>query len=318
VIAAATLRGEWLAWWRGLGATGRWLPLALAGALQAGHAALGGWRGDHLSLAAAALGVYYAGPRLRAVGRFFLPLLIMIVVYDAQRYWVTAGRGPIRVAEPRAWELAWFGLNDGGRLVTPAEWWQTRTHGTLDLACGAAYLLFVPGFLAAAAWWRFGEKRPAAQTVMNAMLALNLAGYAIYLLYPAAPPWYFDRYGPGPAVLTAAPEAAGALRFDALLGVTWFAEYYGRNANVFGAIPSLHVGQTFLAVLFAWHFRSLRGLTTGFWLLMTFASAYLNHHYLVDGVAGMALAALIFGAAVAWARRSAGPMEPGSASPAPP
>lgn len=294
--AAAAWRAEWLAWWRGLGPAARWLPLAPALLLPGAHAALGGGRGDHLSLAAAALGVYYAGPRLRAVGRFFLPLLIMVVVYDAQRYWVTTVRGPIRVAEPRAWELAWFGLNDGGRLVTPAEWWQTRTHGALDLVCGAAYLLFVPGFLAAAAWWRFREKRAAAQTVMTAMLALNLAGYAIYLLYPAAPPWYVDRYGLGPAVLSAAPEAAGAARFDALLGVDWFAGYYGRNANVFGAIPSLHVGQTFLAVLFAWRFRSLRGLTTGFWLLMTFASAYLNHHYLVDGVAGMALAALVFGA----------------------
>lgn len=307
MISRVELREEWQGWWRGLRSVGRWLPLMLALALQGGHAALGGWRGDHLALAAAALGIYYAGPRLRAVGRFFLPLLVMVVIYDAQRYWVTAARGPIRVAEPREWELAWFAMADGGRVVTPAEWWQTRTHGALDLVCGAAYLLFVPGFLVAAAWWRFLEKRPAAQAVMNAMLGLNLAGYAIYLLYPAAPPWYVDRYGLGPAVLTAAPEAAGALRFDALLGVSWFAEYYGRNANVFGAIPSLHVGQTFLAVLFAWRFRSLRGLTTGFWLLMTFASVYLNHHYLVDGVAGMALAALVF----AWARRNAGPSRRG-------
>ena len=107
---------------------------------------------------------------------------------------------------------------------------------------------------------------------MWAMLGLNLAGYVGYLVYPAAPPWYVDRYGLGPALLTAPPEAAGAARFDALLGVSWFAEYYGRSANVFGAIPSLHVGQTFLAVLFAWRWRSLRGFTTGFWLLVTFAA----------------------------------------------
>jgi hypothetical protein len=285
---------EWRAWWSALAPARRWLPLAIAAALLGGHGAMGGLRGDHGWLAAAALGIYYAGPRLRPVGRFFLPLLIMVVVYDAQRYWVEAARGPVRVAEPRAWELAWFGVSDGSRTVTPAEWWQTRTHPALDFVCGAAYLAFVPGFLAAAAWWRFREKRTGAQAAMGAMLALNLAGYAGYLIYPAAPPWYVDRYGLGPALLAAPPEAAGALRFDALLGVSWFSEYYGRSANVFGAIPSLHVGQTFLAVLFAWRFRSLRGFTTGFWLLMTFASVYLNHHYLVDGVAGMALAAAAY------------------------
>ena len=78
--------------------------------------------------------------------------------------------------------------------------------------------------------------------------------------------------------------------------MTWFADIYGRNANVFGAIPSLHVGQTFLAVLFAWRFGSLRAVATGFWLLVTFGSVYLNHHYLVDGVVGMLFAV---GAAVA-------------------
>ncbi len=112
-----------------------------------------------------------------------------------------------------------------------------------------------------------------------------------------------DHYGLGPAILSAAPEAAGAARFDALLGVRWFAGYYGRNANVFGAIPSLHVGQTFLAVLYAWQFRSLRGFTTGFWLLVFFASVYLNHHYVIDGLVGMVFALGVWVGVRWWARR---------------
>jgi membrane-associated phospholipid phosphatase len=140
---------------------------------------------------------------------------------------------------------------------------------------------------------------------MWAMLWLNLAGYATYLIYPAAPPWYVDHYGLGPAILSAAPEAAGTLRFDALLGVHWFAVYYARNANVFGAMPSLHVGQTFLAVLFAWQFRSLRIVATGFWLLVFFASVYMNHHYIVDGLAGMVFAAGVWAAFRGRLRRAA-------------
>ncbi len=236
-----------------------------------------------------------ASRRWREIAVFFLPLVLMVAIYDAQRHWVTAWRGPIRVAEPRAWELAWFGVptEDGGK-ETMAAWWQRHPHAAFDAVCGAVYLGFVPVFVALAAWWRFRERRLRGQDVMWAMLWLNLAGYATYLLYPAAPPWYADHYGLGPAVVTAPPEAAGAARFDALFGVTWFANYYAKSANVFGAIPSLHVGQTFLAVLFAWRFRSLRVIATAFWALVTFSSVYLNHHYLVDGVSGMAFAAVVF------------------------
>lgn len=268
------------------------------------HMLLDGLRSDHVVLAGGALAAWLAPSRARPLARFVAPLLLMLAVYDAQRYWADAVRGTVRVAEPHRWELAWFGVQAGARTITPAAWWQTHTSTALDVICGAAYLLFVPVFLGLAAWWRFREKRAEGETLMWAMLWLNLAGYATYLFYPAAPPWYVDRYGFAPVVLDAPPEAAGAARFDAALGVTWFADYYGRNANVFGAIPSLHVGQTFLAVLFAWRFRSLRGLTTAFWLLVLFASVYLNHHYVVDGLVGVGYAVVVGVALERWSRRS--------------
>jgi len=297
------LQTEWAGWWRGLSGWARVCPLGLALAYGGSHAALRKLRGDHLALAAAGLAVYYAGPRLRAAGRFLLPLLIMAVVYDAQRYWAGGWRGRVRVAEPHAWELAWFGVATETGRATPAEWWQAHTHTVLDALTGAAYLLFIPVFMGCAAWWRFREKRAEGEQVMWAMLFLNLAAYATYLVYPAAPPWYVTSYGLGEAVLSALPEAGGAARFDALFHVRWFADYYGKNANVFGAIPSLHVGQTFLAVLYAWQFRSLRTLVTGFWATVVFGSVYLNHHYLVDGVVGMVFAAGAWAMMGAWVRR---------------
>ena len=285
-----TIRREWTSWWHGLGGWARWLPLPGALLFLGAHAMLGGLRSDHALLMIGLLASYYAGPRVRPGLLFFLPVIIVGSVYDAQRYWADGLRAVVRVAEPHFWELNWFGIMDGGHEMTPAAWWQTRTHAAWDLICGAAYLLFIPVFFVTAGWWRFKERQPGSELVMWAMLCLNLAGYAAFLIYPAAPPWYVDHYGLGPAILSAAPEAAGAARFDALLGVDWFAGYYGRNANVFGAIPSLHVGQTFLSVLYAWQFRSLRLLITGFWLLVFFASVYLNHHYVVDGLVGMVFA----------------------------
>ncbi len=303
MTAGATIRREWGDWWDGLGAAARWLPVLGALGFLAVHAGLGGLRPDHGLLAGVVLAGYYAGPRVRLFFLFLLPILIVGAVYDAQRYWADALRATVHVAGPHQGELDWFGLAEGGRLVTPAAWLQTRTRAAMDLACGAAYLLFIPVFFGVAGWWLFKAKIRDADLVMWAMLGLNLAAYATYLLYPAAPPWYVDHYGLGPAILSAAPEAAGAARFDALLGVRWFAGYYGRNANVFGAIPSLHVGQTFLAVLYAWQFRSLRGFTTGFWLLVFFASVYLNHHYVIDGLVGMVFALGVWVGVRWWARR---------------
>jgi membrane-associated phospholipid phosphatase len=305
-MRADAIRQEWLEWWGGLGWRSRWLPPFVAAAYLGANAALGGLRGDHVALAAAGLGLHYAGPRLRELFRFLFPLLIMAVAYDAQRYWADSLRAPVRVSEPRAWELSWFGIRGPGGLQTPAQWCQSHTRPYLDAVAGVAYLLFIPMYLGYAAWWRFVERRPGALLAMWAMLWLNLFAYATYLAYPAAPPWYVDHYGLGPAVLQAPPEAAGAARFDALFHVAWFAGIYGRNANVFGAIPSLHVGQSFLAVLFAWRFRSLRCLTLAFCLLVTFSSVYLNHHYLVDGVVGIVFAVLASAVVRAWERSRAG------------
>ncbi|MEY2881126.1 MAG: hypothetical protein RLZZ15_3506, partial [Verrucomicrobiota bacterium] len=149
----------------------------------------------------------------RSVAFFFLPFALLLAAYGSQRLWIDAARARVRVAEPRAWELAWFGVTraDGAR-ETVAAWWQRHPHAVLDVVCGAAYLAFAPAFLAAAAWWRFGKNIPRADRVMWAMLALYLAGIATYALYPAAPPWYADRFGFGPAALDAAPDAAGLAR----------------------------------------------------------------------------------------------------------
>lgn len=283
----------------------RWsIGLAGAGLFVGFHAVLRGLRPDHVWLVLAGLAAWVATGRARAIAAFFAPLLIVGAVYDAQRYWADAIRGPVHVAEPYAWELAWFGLRtSAGNLITPAQWWQGHPDAWLDFVGGVGYLTFIPIFLGLAAWWRFRERRPEAQEVMWAMLWLNLIGYATYLAYPAAPPWYVDHYGLGPVYLAAPPEAAGTARFDALLHVHWFADYYRRNANVFGAIPSLHVGQTFLAVLYAWRFRSLRIVATSVWVVVLFASVYFNHHYLIDGLIGMAYAAGVVVALNGWRRR---------------
>lgn len=265
-----------------------------------------------LVLAVAATVVVATCHRWRAFALFAAPFLIQLLVYDRQRMLSPAVTGmTIDVTGPRDWELAWFGIRTAHGLVTPAEWFQTHTTPVLDVVCGLVYLGFMLGFVVLAAWWRFGERRTEAQVVMWALLTLHLIGYTVHLLHPTAPPWYVDAYGTGPAIATAPPEAAGGLRFDHALGVSWYASQYGDSSSVFGALPSLHVGQTFLAVLFAWRFRSLRVVATAFLGLVLLSSVYLNHHYVVDGLAGMLIAGMVFAATVYLPRRTGSSLRPG-------
>lgn len=86
-------------------------------------------------------------------------------------------------------------------------------------------------------------------TLAWGFLLVNLIGMFDWLVFPAAPPWYVAQYGAGPAQLDATPSAAGAARFDELLGVHYFADFYARSGNVFGAMPSLHVAYPTLVFL---------------------------------------------------------------------
>ena len=101
-------------------------------------------------------------------------------------------------------------------------------------------------------------------------LFVNLIGFAGYYLHPAAPPWYAINYGFEP-ILDTPGNVAGLGRFDTLTGLSIFDSIYGRNANVFAAVPSLH------AIIMA-----------GIWG----TAVYTSHHYIIDVTLGICCALL--------------------------
>jgi hypothetical protein len=122
-------------------------------------------------------------------------------------------------------------------------------------------------------------------------LLVNLLGFVVYYLYPAAPPWYVQQYGfhflpktPG--------NTAGLARFDAFFGLTVFRSLYAKGSNVFAAMPSLHSAYPLIVFYYAW--RNRLGLATaGFGVLTAgiwFAAVYTSHHYVLDVLAGIACA----------------------------
>ena len=73
--------------------------------------------------------------------------------------------------------------------------------------------------------------------------------------------------------------------------------FYGKSADVFGAIPSLHVVYPFLATVYGWPLRRFRWVAVGYFLLVCFSAVYLNHHYLIDLFVGLGIALLVMAAA---------------------
>ena len=296
---------DWPKWWSEQSSMSRVFPVAFVTVWWASLIALGGFRGDHLNLGLLILILSYTGRPSRILLNFLLPLLMTGIVYDSQRFYSDYIRGPIHVTEPYNFDKRFFGISTPQGVLTPNEWFQLHTHPVLDLIAGFFYLTFVALFLGIAGYFRFwlgrhgtskcsaSAIRAQAPRLMWGFFWLNVVGYTTYYWYAAAPPWYVSLYGLGPANMSARPNPAGCIRFDQILGTHFFTEMYGRSADVFGAIPSLHIAYPLLAVYFAFKFGSLQAFSIFFFLVMCFSAVYLNHHYVLDLLWGASYAVMI-------------------------
>jgi membrane-associated phospholipid phosphatase len=204
-------------------------------------------------------------------------------------------RGTVHVGDLFELEARLFSVAtaEGPRALSDVV--SRHTSRWLDALSGATYFLFLIEVVAVAAYLFF-RARPKALEVSVGFLLVNLVGWAIWFVYPAAPPWYVDQYGMGPAVLDVVSSPAGLARVDAWLGLPLATTFYSKSANVFGALPSLHVAYaTLVAVVAAPLGGWLRWATIGFALSMAFSAVYLRHHYILDVVAGSVLAVFVGG-----------------------
>lgn len=201
-------------------------------------------------------------------------------------------RGKVHVGDLLELDARWFSIATTGGSVPLTDAIARLQHPALDLLCGATYLLFLLEVFGIAVYLFFRE-RPKMLEVSLGFLTVNLLGWIVWFLYPAAPPWYVDAYGLGPVVQDAISSPAGLTRLDAVLGAPVAQTFYAKSANVFGAMPSLHVAYATLVACVAWpRGGTLRVLTLLFALSMVFSAVYLRHHYVLDVVAGMLLAGL--------------------------
>jgi hypothetical protein len=278
------------------------LPFVVWGAawLAAGHG-----RVEHavIMLGVPLLAFASAGGKRLFLG--LLPIGLLGLVYDSMRFVTNVGltKERVHLCDLRALDMRIASASVGGERGTVHDWAQAHPSTTLDLISAVPYGTFIFVIIGFAVYL-YAKDYPRMRLFGWAFLVLNLAAFATYHFYPAAPPWYFHEHGCTVDLAALPSEGPNLARVDALLGIDYFRSFYGRAAEVYGAVPSLHVAYPLLILLFGWRILRWPGrlFTVTFFVAMCTAAVWLDHHWLIDIVIGLAYTLTIFAVFVAYAR----------------
>lgn len=213
--------------------------------------------------------IYLAAIRLRldrGLARGLADVSLTFVVYGALTP-LLAPLGARAIDAPlRAFEQALLGTT----LVELAE---PFASPELTLLFGLIYSIHVPLFLVPAALhWRAGRPERAERLLLTLALAMYL-GFVGYALFPA--------YGPVGAMTGLRPLGENA--------ATQVVATYG---VALGTFPSLHAGVSAAVAIDGWRTSRRWGIVlTAIAALIWLSTIYLRYHWLLDLLAGLALAA---------------------------
>ncbi len=252
---------------------------------------------------------YLSGPTRRFILGFTV-FIIFWVLFDSMKAFPNYRYNVVHIADIYGLEKRLFGIRGADGVVrTPNEFWLVNHTTFLDIAAGCFYLCWIPLPLAFAGYLFYRDKEAFFRFSLS-FLFVNLVGFVIYYVCPAAPPWYVEQYGfvfnphtPG--------NTAGLGRWDAYFHVHVFAGLYAKSSNVFAAMPSLHASYPFTVLYYGLRYR-MRWWNALFALIMVgiwFAAVYASHHYVLDvlagiccGVVGISVFNYLYGR-VGWFRR---------------
>ncbi len=257
------------------------LYLVLAGLLI-------GWKTDQLFLVLPFNGCFYlSGPSRRFILGFSV-FIVFWILFDFMKAFPNYRYHSVNIEGIYTLEKHLFGIRDAtGVLLTPNEYWRSHTLPFLDILSGFFYLCWIPLPLAFAGYLFYKDKRNFFYFALT-FLMVNLLGFIIYYVCPAAPPWYVQLYGfhfnphtPG--------NTAGMGRFDNYFHVSVFSSLYAKSSNVFAAMPSLHASYPLTVFYYGlktrmkWANLLFGTIMCGIW----FAAVYSSHHYVLDVLAGI-------------------------------
>ena len=240
-------------------------------------------------LIAILFGVMVAIKPTRRFTLYMLPWFLFGFIYSSMRFLPNYEVNPIDVKGLYDAEKSLFGITTAAGTVIPGEWFAAYHWPVVDFMAGLFYLCWVPVPIIFSIYLYFTKRYQWVFRFTWAFLIVNLVGFIGYYVHPAAPPWYAMNYGFTPILHT--PGNVGGLgRFDALVGLNIFHSIYGKNANVFAAVPSLHAAYLLVTTVYSvmsgrrWYTSCLFGfICVGIW----FTAVYTGHHYVIDVLLGI-------------------------------
>ena len=249
-----------------------------------------GFKTDQLILSAIFITGYFSSITSRKFILAFSIFMVYWILFDYMKAFPNYVCNKVHILELYNTEKLLFGINQNGIKVSPNEFLLSRNSTYLDILSGFFYLCWIPVPLAFAAWLFFNDKAIFLQFAFSFVL-VNMLGFIIYYVYPAAPPWYIEKYGVD-FIKDTKGNTAGLQRFDDYVGIGIFDSLYAKSSNVFAAMPSLHSSYP-VVVLYYGIKKRVGWINIIFVLIMLgiwFAAIYTGHHYLLDVLAGIACA----------------------------
>ncbi|MEO9021585.1 MAG: phosphatase PAP2 family protein [Ginsengibacter sp.] len=265
-------------------------------AISAGYLLLSylliGFRPEQIILLVLINSLYFSSAKTRELLIVLLPFIIFWIVFDYMKAFPNYSYNTVHIESLYDSEKKLFGFYDLGKIVTPNEYFLAHSKRFLDVLTGFFYLSWVPVPLAFTIYLFFAKRQEALNFSITFLL-VNLLGFTIYYVYPAAPPWYVEFHGFHFNALTPG-NPAGLIRFDHAMNWKLFESMYKESSNVFAAMPSLH--SAYPLILFYFGLKNKMGkINILFGLLMVgiwFAAVYNSHHYILDVIAGIGCALL--------------------------
>lgn len=253
-----------------------------------------GFRPEHVVMALLIFSLFFLNAASRRTVIALIPFFLFGISYDWMNIVPNYKVNPVDVAGLYETEKALFGIATQNGILTPNEFFGIHNCKIMDFLAGCFYLCWVPLPIVFGLYLYFSRRTSGYIHFAIVFLLVNLLGFAIYYIHPAAPPWYVALHG-FEAIEGTPGDVAGLGRFDDMTGLGIFNALYARNSNVFAAVPSLHSAYTLIAFVYALLCRAPKGwtitlaiVTLGIW----FTAVYSSHHYIIDVLLGIATALL--------------------------
>jgi membrane-associated phospholipid phosphatase len=220
----------------------------------------------------------------------FAPFVLLLLTYEALRgVAFTAGWASLHITDLIAWERALFGGTIPSHVLQQALGSQPYTPW-LDVVANIFYMShFVAPVALALVLWRY--RRRNYWPFLLGLIVLSYAAFLTYLFFPAAPPWWASYFG---YLKDQSVNLSHSLiKAEAILA----------SANPVAAMPSLHAAYPIYLSLYGIYVWGKRGIPLIVLPLgVSFSAIYMGHHYVIDILAGLVYALVVFAAAVWWSR----------------